>query len=412
MRFVLTSLALVAGAFAADPAKPMPALTAVELSHPAGAGAFAVSLAHAPDGSVWLSWVERGRGTEMQLRFAAYDAAAKMWSTARTIAQGGDWSVDASDAPSLALGAGGRAMALWMTRAEHHAGARAMISQSLDAGKTWSRPAPLTKESMAMEFVSLAALADGRVLAAWLDGRAHQKSGRTQLFARIVGSSEADSLIDPSVCDCCPTTLTSFLDGSAVLAYRGRSSDEVRDIRVARFRQGAWSETRVLNHDEWRVAGCPVNGPALASDGGRVAAAWFTAADNDPRVLVSFSPDAGARFLMPLRLDTAKPAGRVDSLLLRDAAMLVSWVGADGAILVRRVSPEFTVSQSLTVAPAAAGRTKTWTRLALARDYTGDKEPAHIVVAFAQDGSEAGVRTFLLNVREGELVEAERDCDG
>jgi hypothetical protein len=418
VRFVLLFLALATAAIAAEAHKPLPALTAAELSNPAKAGALAVSLTNAPDGTAWLSWVERGRGAELLLRFSTFDAAAKSWSPALAIAQGTDWSVDAADAPTLALGVNGRVTAAWLVKVPaagahaHHDGARAMVSQSLDAGKTWSRPVPLTKESTSMEFVSLTALADGRVLAAWLDGRALQRGGKTQqLFARIVGSAGVDTLIDPSVCDCCPTALTSFLDGSAVLAYRGRSSEELRDIRVARFRNGTWSETRALNNDEWRIAGCPVNGPQLASDGGRISAAWFTAADNDPRVLVSFSPDAGARFLMPLRLDTVKPAGRVDTLLLRDAAMLVSWVGADGAILLRRVSPEFTLSQSLVVAPAAAGRAKAVARLALARDYTGGKESAQIIVAFAEEGGAAGVRTLLVNVPEGELLEAERDCD-
>ena len=44
-------------------------------------------------------------------------------------------------------------------------------------------------------------------------------------------------------------------------------------------------------------------GPRLAADGPRMGAAWFTAADDEPRVLVSTSPDAGTRM-------TRAPAAR------------------------------------------------------------------------------------------------------
>ena len=425
MRYALLFILLAGFARAADPANPaaLPALTAEDLASPAAAGALGASLATGSDGRAWLSWLERGPGAETALRFSVFDATAKSWAPTRTVARGADWFVNWADFPALAPGPDGHATAVWFVNnpstpgaavAHDHDGPgyHAMISQSADAGKTWSAPLPLTRESTSVEFVSLATLADGRVLAAWLDGRAKHGGGKTQqLYARVLGSTDADTLVDPSVCDCCSTTLTAFLDGSALLAYRGRTNEEVRDIRVARFRRGGWDEPRALNHDDWRIAGCPVNGPQIASDGGRVAAAWFTASDNDPRVLISFSPDAGARFLMPLRLDTAKPAGRVDTLLLRDGAMLASWVSADGAIEMRRVSPDFALGESLQLSRPEPGRMKSVTRMALVRDYAGGTISAQLLVAFAQDGATAGVRTLLVSVPEGEMLAAEKNCD-
>ena len=231
-----------------------------------------------------------------------------------------------------------------------------------------------------------------------------------QLYARVIDDSGRDVLVDPAVCDCCQTALTAFPDGSALLAYRGRTPEEVRDIRVTRFRDRAWTEPRPLNSDDWRINACPVNGPQLASDGGRVAAAWFTAADNEPRVLATFSPDAGARFLMPLNLSETKPAGRVATALLHDGAFLVTWVDVAGVLWLRRLTPEFTPTDPIPLTTAADGNVKGFPRLALVRDYSGGKDPAQLLVTFTSDRAPA-LRTLLVTVPEGDLLEAEKNCD-
>lgn len=391
---------------------PAPATAAAEVTGP--------SLTLSADGIAWLTWLEK-TAVGTALRCATFDRATSRWNPPGTIASGANWFVNWADFPALTAGADGAATVVWFVnnpaRAasahDHHGpGYHALLSRTTDGGRTWSPPAPLTRDSDSVEFVSLATLADGRVLAAWLDGRARQRDAAKpqQLWARILGAAGPDTLVDPSVCDCCQTTLTAFPDGTALLAYRGRGAEEVRDIRVTRFRRGEWDEPRALNHDDWRIHGCPVNGPQLASDGGRVAAAWFIAADNDPRVLASFSPDAGARFLAPLRLDHVKPAGRVATRLLRDGAVLVSWVDAEGAVWLSRVTPEFAPADRVSLAPAQSGRTKGFPRLALLRDYEGGREAAQVLVAFTRDAAPS-LRTLLVHVPEGELLEAEKNCD-
>lgn len=432
MRPTLLLFAFVAAAspalFAAGPERQVPAITFQEIPTPAAPGSSGGSLVTAPDGSVWLSWLEpmAGDGSRLSLKFSTLAPSAAAWTAPRVIATGANWFVNWADFPAITAGRNGHATAVWFVSNpvlpsesggsavhDHHGpGYHAVVSSTRDHGQTWSGPEPLTRESNSVEFVSLATLADGRVLACWLDGRA-KKAGRDvqQLFARVLGTDGADQPVDASVCDCCQTTLTAFPDGTALLAYRGRSSDEVRDIRHARFRGRNWDEPRPLHADDWRIQGCPVNGPQLASDGGRVAAAWFTAADNDPRVLASFSPDAGARFLMPLRLDADKPAGRVDTILLRDGAMLVSWLGVDGALWLRRITPEFTAAQSVRLGSPGASRATGVPRIALRRDYAGGRTDAELVVVAGSDGDPRGLSTLLVTVPEGALLEAERECE-
>ncbi|MBI5689110.1 MAG: exo-alpha-sialidase [Verrucomicrobia bacterium] len=403
-----------------------PAITFEELPNPAAAsGASGSSLAVDPAGNAWLTWLEtEGRATA--LRFSRFDPAQRRWTPAATVARGEGWFVNWADFPALTADGHGRATAVWFVNnpetppppgttshaGDHHGpGYRAFISATADHGKTWDHPVPLTRESQSVEFVSLATLADGRVLAAWLDGRARHRGGKfQQLFARVLGTSGPDTLVDPAVCDCCQTTLTAFPDGTALLAYRGRTEDEVRDIRVTRFRGDTWDPPRPLSQDDWRLNACPVNGPQLASDGGRVAAAWYTAADNDPRVLVSFSPDAGGRFLLPLAVNDTKPAGRVATAILRDGALLVTWVDLAGTLWLRRITPDFTSTPPLPLTSASAARVKGFPRLALVRDYLGGNEPARLLVTYTSDAPPA-VRTLLVTIPEGELLTAEKNCD-
>jgi hypothetical protein len=404
---------------AASGAAADPSITAREIATPAAsAGASGSALKRAPAGVTWLTWIE-SEGKTTALRFATFEAANQRWSAASTIARGADWRVSPADFPALTVGPQGRATAVWLVNHpatsaghdDHGSGTRAVFSQTSDAGQTWSPPAPLTRESDSVEFVSLATLADGRVLAAWLDGRAKRNGvGAQQLFARIVGGPEPDRRVDDSVCDCCHTTLTAFPDGTALLAYRGRTGDEVRDIRVTRFRSRGWDEPRPLNSDDWRINGCPVNGPQLASDGGRVAAAWFTAADNDPRVLATLSSDAGARFLMPLRLSETKPAGRVATVLLHDGAFLVTWVDTAGSLWLRRITPDFAAAEPMQLTAAEQGGVKGFPRAALVRDYAGGRTPAQFLITYTREGRPA-LRTLLVDVPEGDLLEAEKNCE-
>lgn len=430
-------LALLSSAPAQE--KPAPKITITELASPAGPGALGAALTTAADGTHWLTWVEaapenlaaaaKKKSSAHQhgaapadaaapatppdtLRFSTFSPATRTWSPARTIVQRPDIPLSSADFPQLVLDGRGTALALWV---DGHGGA--LVTSSTDRGATWSPPVPWTRASDSVEKFAFVRLADGRVLAAWLDSRAKKSGPATtpqQLFARLVdpatltAPASADVLVDPSVCDCCQTTLTAFPDGGALLAYRGRTPEEVRDIRTARFRGKSWDEPRPLNNDDWRIAACPINGPRLASEGGRVAAAWFTAADNDPRVLASYSPDAGTRFLLPLRLDNGKPAGHVDTVILRDTAFLTTWIENDGSLWLRRVTPDFSADDPVALAPAGALSPKTNPRVVLLRDYTGGTASAELLVTFA---TATTLRTQLVTIPEGDLLVTGKNCD-
>jgi hypothetical protein len=402
------------------------AVTVTEVPSLATATSLGAALTSAPDGQPWLSWVELGAGampaaahehhsitpktsTVNTLRFATFDAANNTWTPARTIVTDATVTSNSADFPQLAIDGRSRIYAVWSDGA-----GGAFMTQSRDAGATWSKPSPWAPAGIEVEKFSFTRLAGGDVLAAWLDGRGRKAGGTSQqLFARVLraGAPEADQLVDASVCDCCQTALISFLDGGALVAYRGRTGNDIRDIHVARWQAGGWSETRVLNPDNWHITGCPVNGPRIASDGSRVGAAWFTGADGDARVLASYSPDAGQRWLAPIRVDRGHPVGHVDTVLLRDGAVIVTWLEADGSLWLRRITPEFAATESVALAPAHAATVRGVPRVLLQRDYAGGRSAAQLLLAFTAEGSRSGIHTLLVTIPEGDFLAAERNCD-
>ncbi len=85
-----------------------------------------------------------------------------------------------------------------------------------------------------------------------------------------------------------------------------------------------------------------MNGPAIAADRANVAVAWFTAANDTPRVRIARSNDSAKSFSAAVDIDVDSPIGRVDIVLLKSGNAVVSWLrsGADrqAEICLRQVS--------------------------------------------------------------------------
>lgn len=410
---LLVLLPAVVALRAAEPAPAEP----VTIPAPSGPGALTPQLATAADGSVYLSWIEPV-GAGHRLRVSRLDADARVWTPAVSVAEGADWFVNWADTPQIAAGPEGRLVVAWFVKNsapaqdhDHHSTSYgAKVSFSEDRGLTWSAPAPISRESNLNEFVALQALADGRWLATWLDGRARDTAKAMQLWGRILQSDAPDQLIDDRVCDCCSTSLVAFPDGSALVAYRDRSASEVRDMAKARFNGTAWETPSLIHADGWEIAACPVNGPMLSVQGATVAIAWFTAANDQPRVLASSSAEAGNRFFVPNTLnETERPLGRVDSVLLRDGTHWVSWLENNGSVRIRRIAPTGSAGIGLSIAGGTGEATRAggFPRLALVKDY--DTSPAQLLLARTVPGNSSQIVTQLITLPEAQELAAD-DC--
>jgi hypothetical protein len=175
-----------------------------------------------------------------------------------------------------------------------------------------------------------------------VDGRgnaaADSSARATQLAVAPIGADghlQSESTLDPRICDCCHTS-AARTPGGAVVAYRDRHEGEIRDISVLRHADGAWRAPVTVHADGWRIAGCPVNGPAIAARGGLVAVAWYTGARDTTRVRLAVSRDTAATFGTPIEINDGPADGRVGLVLLDDARAIVSWVERRGAASVLR----------------------------------------------------------------------------
>jgi hypothetical protein len=203
----------------------------------------------------------------------------------------------------------------------------------------------------------------GGVAVTWLDGR--EASAMSLRYAELDAAlgRKSETLLDARVCECCGTGMTMTAKGP-VIAYRDRSGEEMRDIAFIRRANGKWSNPSHVRRDNWKVPGCPVNGPQLDARGDRVALAWFTAAENKPLVQVAFSSDAAATFGRSVRVDTGNAVGRVDVLMLNDGSALVTWIEGS-SIFVRRVHPDGRAETPVKLADTSSARASGFPRAAL-----------------------------------------------
>jgi hypothetical protein len=366
MRHVLVLIALVAGlAACSSPDAEAPSAQAMDV--PAGAESGEPHLYTDAEGTLWMSWVAPVDSVRHALRYATFDGAS--WSAPQTATQGTDWFVNWADVPSIRPLPDGRIAAHYL---KSSSGSNIVYAYDVRivqtaADGTWQPAFTPHRDSTATEhgFASLLPW-DDNLLAVWLDGRNTNLSGEGDggamtLRAALLtpeGAIRQPTQLDDRTCDCCPTSAVRTSAG-ALVAYRGRTEDEIRDIRLVRFDGTSWSEPYTLHADGWHISGCPVNGPALAAEGDRVVAAWFTGANGTPRVKAAFSSDGGREFSDPLVLDSSAPVGRVDAVLLDDGSALVSWLDSgseDGFIRVRHIRPDGSMATPITLTAASTSR--------------------------------------------------------
>ncbi|HEX9147612.1 MAG TPA: sialidase family protein, partial [Thermoanaerobaculia bacterium] len=313
-----------------------------------------------PDGgTVLLSWLEpphsrvKPQDGNYALRFSRL--VNGQWTEPVTIASGTDFFANWADFPSVTAGARGRMVAHWAAKSGADTYAYDVrLARSDDGGKTWRPIGPAHDDRTPTEHGFVSAVPEGdRVRIFWLDGReTGGGKGSMTLRTALVGDhvGKAD-LLDSRVCDCCQTAAAVTSSGP-IVAYRDRSEDEIRDVVVVRRNADRWTAPRPVSNEGWKIEGCPVNGPAIAASGRRVAVAWFTQGGNRPRVQVAFSEDAGASFAPPVVVDRNGPLGRVDVVLDENGDALVLWVASEGkaaAIRLARVTPAGKVGTALAV---------------------------------------------------------------
>jgi hypothetical protein len=408
-------LFLLAGLLAIAACGRGPAPTLLET--PASPGASLPRLSVDPEGLAWMSWVEP-EGDGHALRFSAFEDGR--WREPRTAAQGRDWFVNWADFPSVVHFGAGRMAAHWLQKVDGGLYAyHVKMAVSTDAGANWSAPlAPHADESPTEHgFVTLFPRPGG-VGAAWLDGRntqpndhrehddpaghdghphpdAHQHAhGEGPMTLRAGGldwhgARLPEIELDPMTCDCCPTAAAETSTGIVVL-YRDRTPEEIRDIRAVVQGPEGWSSPALVSDDGWEMPACPVNGPAVAAHGERLAAAWFTAAGGVPRIRLAFSTDGGHRWGPAIEVADGPVVGRVAVVMPDPDSAVVSWLDQSrmrAEIRFRRIGRDGSAGAAYKLATTVAARSSGFPQMALA----GDK----LLFAWTAVGDPSSLRTAI-----------------
>ncbi len=307
-----------------------PSLGAPEaVSTPASGNVAGPRFSQGEGGELVLSWMEtEDSGTTLNYS----TLVAGEFSDARPVVTEPRMFVNWADLPSVLPLGENHLIAHWLRySADKTYSYDVVVSQSFDGGTTWDEAMTAHTDGTPTEhgFVSIAPAPDGASLL-WLDGRNTPEASMTLRSAVITPDGELtqEQEVDESVCDCCQTDMAMTASG-LIAAYRDRTTEEIRDIYISRVENGRWLPGTLLHADNWTIPGCPVNGPSIVAKGEQVAVAWFTAANDLPKVKVVRSADSGVSFTDPVDIASGGINGYVGLAALEQGGLAVSWVAKD-----------------------------------------------------------------------------------
>ncbi len=352
------------------------------------------------DGKIYLSWVEK-TDSGATLKLSQFENTN--WTEPTTIAQGKTWFVNWADYPMLASKGQNMIAHFLDMNGDSKYAYDVKLTYSSDNGKTWSDPNILNDDKKQAEhgFATLLPYGDNFFIT-WLDGRNtamegmegmdHHEGhhGSMSLRAAIVdysGKKIKEWELDNKTCDCCQTSAAITPNGPVVI-YRDRSNDEIRDMSIVRLVNDEWTQPQAIHNDNWKIAGCPVNGPRSASKNNSLAIAWFSAASDATKVNIIFSDNAGESFGKAIRIDEGNSIGRVDIDLIDENTALVTWMeGAE--IKIAKVKSDGAKEFSATLASSSKGRSSGFPQLAISGN--------HAIVAWTDD-NEKTIKTAFINL--------------
>ena len=311
------------------------------------------------------------------LHYASY--TDDTWSTPVLVAWGDTWFTNWADFPAIAQNNGSLLTSYLQKSDQGTYSYDVMLNYKNRDSLSWKKNFILHTDDTKTEhgFVSMIpANNQDEFFVTWLDGRNTLESDPTDhengdhssggamtlrgamvdLQGKVVNSQE----LDHRICDCCQTSAAMTLNGPVVV-YRDRTHQEIRDISIVRWQaNNTWSAPKTVHEDNWKIAGCPVNGPAVAAFEKNLAVAWFTAANDLPKVQVAFSSDNGETFDKPIQINTQQTLGRVDIVALNNTQAVVCWMERDtddvAYVQIAKISSTGEKGPTLTLTKTKAGR--------------------------------------------------------
>ena len=227
---------------------------------------------------------------------------------------------------AMALDARGAAHVMWL---DHRGLATRAPGHHTETAKPGGGPDSRHMEQAAIDGVAMA-----------------ERSGL--YYARDDGQPPAEHELVKGVCYCCKVAMATTPDGGVYAAWRHVFPGNVRDIAFIASSNGGqrFGAPARVSIDNWHLAGCPDDGPALSVDAhGTAHVVWPTVLSvPDPEgALFYASSSDGQSFTARVRIPTLGSPKPMHPQMLADAAdrVLVAWdevVNGVRQAAVRRLS--------------------------------------------------------------------------
>lgn len=283
-----------------------------------------------------ISYIHTQGDTLDQLYFSTFEGG--QFTKPLKIAEGRDWFVNWADIPTITK-SGNNVLASWLDKSDNGTyDYDVKMSLSNDKGLSWSQPFIPHKDGIAAEhgFVSTDVNSKGDFITVWLDGRdtkvvdenGKEVHGQMTLRSATIdsdGQMTDEFEIDPRVCDCCQTAVDQS-DLGTMVVYRDRSAEEIRDNYFSLLNENGWSEPKPIHEDGWKIGGCPVNGPVIASDDKSLCVAWYTEANGKPEIYLAPYDPSSSEFGSPILISDFGVKGRLDLTYLNNGNLMVTWL--------------------------------------------------------------------------------------
>lgn len=297
-------------------------------------------------------------------------------------------------------------------------------ARSTSWGNSFQKPVRLNDSDVPGQayFGHVAAMANGTLVAAWLDSRpvAVSKTDSIGDTASIYCTSSTDGgvswsrnvLVSTNVCACCRPTVVGATDGTVLIAWRhvylGTEKRHIRDIACARSTDGGrhWGEAIRVAVDNWEIYGCPHTGPHLVRSGHFILASWYSNGakkeGSEAGIRLSWTRDGGRNWAKPRImsqgvLDAAEPSleaipgGALLTFKARDSQEAGGWGATRPYLVDIRTTGASREPQSLPPQLVPGGRDVS--RPVAVADGNG-----RIWVAWAQSGDQ-GSQVMMLRGR-------------
>jgi hypothetical protein len=248
------------------------------------------SLAIAPDGTIYVSWVRNsGQGPDVVVARST-DGGETFGPPASIDGPAVQPIVTMARFPRLAAADARVAVAFNEQNGTVHLALSAATPLSFSL-----TPIGTDVATPFRDFPKPVFLADGSVAVAW---HGYPATGARIFFSRENGgfASEDASGGAPGVpCECCPIDVRKTGSGALLLAFRN-NDDNVRNMWLAQApTSGVFSDWVEVSPSEGTVAQCPMEGPRVAQTSAGHAMVWSTRGNNDKgSVLFATSSNGGA----------------------------------------------------------------------------------------------------------------------